>query len=303
MQNPVPSPHGDPGAAPSRPLHEHEPALRRFFEEGRAEYGALPLGFEAFAGRVLALTARRLAGVPALEARVRQALQTVAGRDLYLAIACDLGVPGSWETLSRRFLPRLKALLRRRGSSAREAEELTRELPGDLVAPPASRRDRTTIGSFDGTGTLFFWMAGVVLRRRAQRARSHAAAPPEAEGGAPAYPPVASGPVELAEHAEFVALFARDFERAWRALTSRETLALLYKYRDGLPQTVIARLLGIGEPRVSRLIAKALTRLRHSLERVWSERSPGPGAGPWSSLRQVVERRLATYGAPSNPPA
>ena len=48
---------------------------------------------------------------------------------------------------------------------------------------------------------------------------------------------------------------------AWQTFTTNEALALFYKHRDGLPQKTIAALLGVGEPRVSRLLSRGIERL------------------------------------------
>ena len=84
---------------------------------------------------------------------------------------------------------------------------------------------------------------------------------------------------------------------AWSRLTTRERLALALKYRDGLTQRSVARILGVGEPRVSRLVRRALEKIEGPLR---------AAAGTiedhqWSGLRDAVQTRLAILAAGLRP--
>ncbi len=104
--------------------------LRRGYEEGRAAHGPLDLPVGIYAERVLLLTARRL-GAAATEEEIAGALARAALGDLYLAVACEEGVPGAWERFTEEYGGTLVALAVRRGARGGEAEDLARELPGE----------------------------------------------------------------------------------------------------------------------------------------------------------------------------
>jgi len=289
-----------PAAAPDRDARALAGPLRRAWEAGRLEYDDLPLPFEAFARGVLARLRRRLerAGVAPARGRLAAALGLTAGADLFLALACEGDVPGAWEALMGRLVPRLQQLALRRGASPAEAEELARELPGELVAPPRQGPARTLIGTYEGTGTLFSWLAGILLRRRALAARSSRTVPlVEAAGpGACATAPVCEDPARQASASELADRLRSAFGEAWSALTPKEGLALLYKYRDGLPQTGIAQLLDVGPPRVTRLLQQGVDKVRSALVKRLGAATSEEGPGLWTALRGAVERSLAIPG-------
>lgn len=306
---------------------DFEEVLRRGYDEGRAVHGALPLPFEAFARRALALAERRLgrtgaAAGPPGECRAalgqpdpgtREALAEVLAKaalgDLFLAAACEEGVPGAWETFTARYGPTLVALAIRRGASRAEAEELAREIPGELYAAPPGGGARTRLGTFDGTGSLAAWLGMIVHRRivdrRRDSARSRVSAEAiAAEGAAPAA--AEADPAALADDAETARRFEEAFREAWGALSPRETLAVLLRYRDALPQRSIARILDVGEPRVSRILAGAAEKIRTILARHAGLRpgEEGPGSDRLrAAFRDVVGRSLATPVPPPDPSA
>jgi RNA polymerase sigma factor (sigma-70 family) len=278
---------------------EFDDVLRRGFDEGAAEHGPLALRFETFARQAAALTRRRLArsGRGAAPGDVASALARAALADLYLAVACDERAPGAWETFSSRFESKIVALGVRRGASRAEAEQIARDLPGQLFAPPDDGAARTRLGTFDGSGSLVGWLAVIVERRMADRRRAAARAPASidrepASRGAP-------GPVEAAIGAEAARCFADAVAAAWRSLTPREALALLLLHRDGLPQAQIARVLAVGEPRVSRIVAAASQKIRESVVRAVG--APAAEGATWDALRRAVAESLATLPGGPDP--
>jgi len=265
-------------------LTEHHDRLRGFYDEGARIYGLLPLSFSTFAGRVLGI-ATRLAACRWVE----PVLARTSGEDLYLTIACDEQVPASWETFTRVFVPRLEALAQRRGSSPREAEEIVRELPGDLALPPPRGDARTRLGTFEGTAGLFSWLAVILLRRLADRFRARPA--PEATRE----PVTSTGPSEVLLDEETARSFERALQSTWSRLTDRETLAVLYKYRRGLQQLEIARLLGVGPSRVTRLLQGAVEKMRAQIDRELRDGPPGSGRDPdrcWRALQQALGKQM-----------
>src|SRR5689334_13376613 len=122
-------------------------ALRRGYEEGRSVHGPLPLPYEAFVARALELTRRRVArtGPPPEPAEVDEALARAALGDLFLAVACEEGVPGAWDRFAAAFGRTLVGIAVRRGAANAEAEEIAREIPGELFTPPPRGGCRTRL--------------------------------------------------------------------------------------------------------------------------------------------------------------
>jgi RNA polymerase sigma-70 factor (ECF subfamily) len=282
---------------------EASPALRLAFEAGLREYGPLPLPFETFADRVLDVSHRRLSsvGVPPSPAQVEEYLSAAAGADLFLAIACDEGVPGAWETFTGRFLPRLFGLARRYGASRSEAEEIARSLPGDLIARPG--RGRTRFGTFDGSGNLLTWLKVQVARRLADRAGARRLGSFDVakgeegsrvmRGGRPA---AADGdPADTLLDGETVALLEEGLWAAWRDLEARERQALLWRFRDGLVLREIAPRMGISVSRASRVLSGAIEAIRDEVLRRLARTDParvGDRESLWGALRDAVARHF-----------
>jgi RNA polymerase sigma-70 factor (ECF subfamily) len=265
------------------------PDARAAFDAGAAEYGPLPLPFEEFA-----------ADWPS-----RRPAPGTAGADLYLAVACDRGVAGSWEALRDRFFPGLKGVLVGKGATGVLADEILDDLSGDLCAPPPRASARTRIGTYDGSGPLGGWLSIIAVRRFYDRVRASAAGPLPAafgtgasEGGLGLTPPdAAPSPSQAAVVDERVRRFEGALQAALAGLTSRERLAVLFKFRDGLPQRSIARLLGVSDSRVTRLLQAGTERMAAFIQERLRETPPGTREGAlWIALEDAVARGL------SNPP-
>jgi RNA polymerase sigma factor (sigma-70 family) len=181
---------------------------------------------------------------------------------------------------------------------ASEAEEVAGEAPGLLVVPPKSATAATTLGTWDGRARLSSWLAAITLRRwfarrRATSMSTESLVEPQDRRRAPV-----AEPLEGLVGGESAQRLLGALDAAWERLTERERLALLLRYRGDLPQTRIAVLLGVGEPRVSRLLGAALERLRAAAGPVLDQAEaqlPGVAA--------ALARWLATrggYGAPTD---
>jgi RNA polymerase sigma factor (sigma-70 family) len=210
-----------------------------------------------------------------------------------LARACDAGAPGAWERLQKQYRKRLLGFLRRRGARRGEADQVLEEAWGALAAPPPRGGARTAIGTYDGRGSLHAWMATILWRRLTDRWRARSAA---ARLPAPATQPGlhARDPADRVADTETARLLGAALEEAWPRLTPRELQAVVLKYRHQLPQTEIATTLGVGTPRVTRLLESATTRLRASIEARLGPRLGWDADGAGSSgLFEAVERVLA----------
>ncbi len=292
---------------------EIEGLLRGGHEEGSAEYGPLPLSLERFASQALDLTRLRLraSDLDPSPDRLAAALARAAKGDLFLAIACEEGIAGAWETFSERYVPRFRALARSCGASFAEADEIARDLPGDLVARPGEGGARTRLGTYDGTGKLFTWLSVMVARRVADRFRARRSTSKRAGTGGepwvadlPDRSSVAIDPALLAIDVETASQLREALRRAWTELDARGAAALLLKFRDGLPQKEIAVRLGLSDSQVSRILAASLGGIRAAIQGKFLEDFPDrwrDGESFWQALREAVATHLQESAPPSEP--
>jgi DNA-directed RNA polymerase specialized sigma24 family protein len=98
-------------------------------------------------------------------------------------------------------------------------------------------------------------------------------------------------PAAMAGEAETARRFGDALRIAWARLTSNEALALALKHHDGLRQRDIARILGVGPPRVSRIVRSAVGKLREGMRPVL-----GTDSLPWPALRDALGAHLASLG-------
>lgn len=239
------------------------------WEEGRRAHPAVPLPEEAF----------RTAFV---RCRPPRSPRLAPGRaaDFYLAAACSAGVDEAWTALRTRWFPIAGAYLLRRGTAPAEVEPLLAELPGHLFEVPVDGEGAgiPRIGSYRGDSALFTWL--VVVALRFQRRRNGATARETDLREPETVPePGAASPAEQVLLRERAKRFQKSIAAAWGTLTRREALAILLKYRDGLPQKEIAGLLGVGEPRVSRLLDSGMARIRREVQHRMRETPPLMGRG------------------------
>lgn len=286
-------------------VRRHTVGIRTVFERGRAAYGDISLDFADFAAAVVSAKLRHTNRAAALnDARFASGLSRLQAPDLYLAIACDRGIDCAWEVLHDRFLPRLRRIMRRRGVPDREIDQVLADLPGDLVAPPPGGGAATRIGTYDGTGKLFYWLVTVVFRRLADRARrSGGEARGEtgddrsndepARGGNPA-----EDPADAASRRETCQRIREAVRSAWQRLTPRHLVVLRFKFLTRHRQKDVARLLGVSEALVSHLLSEAIECTRVAVVRQLGEGSPDPALGAdrlWDVLRAALE--AGTVGA------
>jgi len=284
-----------------------EPPLRLAFEQGVQSYGPIPFPFERFAARALDRLRARLdaQGNPSTDAQLSRQLERVVGADLFLALACDEGIEEAWQCLCSRFVTRLAGLARRRGAHRGRDEELVRDAIADLRERVGGPGGRTRFSNYVGAVSLSSWLAVVLLRRMADARRSPGrvfasidpeARTPSASTGRPsrAAAPEADPALQLID-AETRELTTRALEAAWRSLSLREREVVCLRYRDGIQQKAIARMLGIGESMLSRMLQRAVERIRASVVEEFSAGGSGIAAlreTSWDVLRDSVTKLL-----------
>lgn len=275
-------------------------ALAGAHAAGRLAHAGLELSREAFDAHALVVAARRRARTDAQTAPALDVLvASAAASDLYLAAAAIHGVDGAWEQIENDQRMRLTALARARGAGTAEAERLATDVLGDLALPGGGQE--LLLATYDGTGSLFGWLATILVRRlwRAARATRRRARTLDAEGVAlPSEPRL--GPGATAATREWEARVRSALESVLERLTPRERCVLVMTHADGRSGRDIARILRVGPPRVSRLLQQATTKVREGLLPL--VRSAGVRGrldeASWDALRDCVGEALKTVAIP-----
>lgn len=223
------------------------------FAAGRLSYPEIEVPIEAWRQTVLGhINARTGRSDPH---ETEALLAATHSADLYLAIACDLGLPNVWE----RFLERYEALLES------EAEGLTVGLPkrdrfvadflAELFKGRAARgadEQRTRLGDYDGSASLGTWLR-VLLLDKALRTRDRLQSVQVDESVR------AVAQLKQTEHGTRI---AGAIASTWHSLDATQQLAIALHYRESpLPLPALARVLRRSE-------AQARNALRESLEHI-----------------------------------
>lgn len=235
-------------------------------------------------------------------------LQRGTAAEVYLAIACESGVEQAWRLLTTSYRIRLVGLASRRGLRRAGAEEIVDDVLSGLAVCPDGGGGSSLLTNYLGIGSLFGWLATMLIRRSADLQRKSA----RERAGRERSHELASRPMPgpdwraCAEESgdELTAALAS----AWSRLTTNEKLVLALTFSDGVPQRATARILGVGEPRVSRLVSQALRKIKSQarhLSSVLSEGSVHSGYPGWAVLREAVRSQMAVLaaGLPAHDPS
>jgi len=265
-------------------MYEDDPTpLVAAYEAGRALYPAVLLEYESYRAVV-----EKSRGTPPPGEHAA---------DVFLAAACAEGVDEAWSVFRSDVVPRVRAFLLRRSAARQDADSVCETLAGHLWEPPARSAATSRIATYRGDSSLLTWTN--VVAWRLLEGQWRAAARGRAERGPTTVADIAPSPLESVIGLEKAERFEVALKHAWRTLTARERLAVLLRYRDGLTQKNVAHLMGVGEPRVSRLIKAGVQRLRAELTRSVRETPPGRSgvdAELWAALREAISKEGATSG-------
>jgi DNA-directed RNA polymerase specialized sigma24 family protein len=299
--------------------------LRKAYEEGRAAHGDLGFVRDAFLAHWIRAVLRRVRKSREKERRnapepapasadpggdretdvadAVAALQAAAGADAYLAYGCEGGSGAAWQAI-HGMRKRLVGLLTKHGAPPEVAESIVDDELQKLALPRDEDGTRTGFGTFTGAGTIFYFLKTIVLRRLADRGRGREEqeAPPDDDAPRPRTDPRALDPSDATDdEKEIFRRATAALDEAAGSMTRGEWLAVRLKYGRGWPQTRIARTLGVGAPRVTKLLQHAEARIRTALvSRLVREADP-------RALRHAVARWLAIHGfdadlPPDDPP-
>jgi RNA polymerase sigma factor (sigma-70 family) len=221
--------------------------------------------------------------------------------DLYLVIACEVQLDRALEKLLHVYTQPLLRLLRHQGASHQEALDGIQEMPSMLFTRAHRTTARSRLAGYSGRASLQRWLGVLVLNALADRRRQRQRGTEVIrQAGAHAAQKTVASPFTAVASQETSQQIDRSLLAAWGQLTSRERLCLLYKFRDELSQRVIARLLRVGEPRVSRILKSGLDKLRaairQDLGQGWTQLTPLPSDVTQSASESMgfTLRRLAT---------
>jgi len=272
-------------------IEEHLGQLESAHAAGLAAHPGIDLPFDQFARRLVEDSGAGDDSVAPVSLASR--ISNIQAADYYLASACERSCPDAWERLLELYLPRLRAMALRWGASDADADDVARDLPGELASAPVHGRCSTQLGSYHGTGSLLAWLGTIVDRALSRRTRKRT---PAADAHLDIHvardaPP----PPDHVVHSETGERVSVAFEGALLDLSAREFLLVAAKFRDGRSQRDIADQLDISEARVSFLMKRALDRLRDAVRRAvpdetavhWLDRD-----GLAAVLKDVIARLL-----------
>jgi RNA polymerase sigma factor (sigma-70 family) len=270
--------------------------LDELYEFGRKTHPGLWLPAPVFEQGVVVRAKARIqrTGVAASADSLDEVLRSTSGADVYLVLCCDTDIPNAWARFTQAYEPRLRKLAFHLG--CRDVDAVCTDLLGDLSGPVKTEYALTRLGTYSGAGTLFAWL-GVILRRGlADRARALTRRRPARPQLVPPTPP---DPLEGALIDELAGQLGELLHLAWESLDDQERLVLLFKYREGLGQRAIATVMHLSESRISRIVSRAVTRIRTKclthLEHEGSGRWQDQGQ-LWHALLHVVAKHLSEAG-------
>lgn len=275
-------------------------AAAAVYAAGRRAHAGIEVDARVFEAHAVRCANRRLArrSHAPTEGAVALALGEPAAEELYLVAACLADAPDAWERLREHLAPRLTAFARSRGASAHDAEQETTDLLSDLRLPQAESRSDPLLAAYDGSGSLFGWSATCLLRRLGARARREERLR-GVHAEAAARLPASRDPADAAERSELEEHLRHAIRGSVEALTPQERAAVVLSHRDGWSGREVARILGVGAPRASRLRTRATEKLRAALVPVLKARGlRPPHADTWEALSAAVGRALSDLAIP-----
>lgn len=104
-------------------------------------------------------------------------------------------------------------------------------------------------------------------------------------------------PCEAAIDSEWSNRLTGVLREAWEELTDKESVAVSFCYGHGWTQAACARVLGIGQARVSRVLDRALEKIRRRIEAVGiddGEGRPARGSRLWNVLTEAIATQMSS---------
>jgi len=176
---------------------------------------------------------------------------------------CVQGDSSALAGLREAHHPSLVNILRARGASESETEELLADLWGDCV--PRNDDQPSLLEKFSGKCSLQGWLATVATRRwidlkRKQTRRGETQLPAHTEGNTDQFERLPATSTAATDDA-LVNLLRDSLQAAFASCPPADLLMLRLVYLHGLSQREIMRMWGWSESKISRKLTAALTHI------------------------------------------
>jgi len=271
--------------------------VARGFSEGLSDFGDLRLDLRSYTERVVAVVTKHL-GQGAERAEVVAFVETLHGRDLYLATACARegvapthgAIAGNhssiaWRAFENAYNTFIESLVRFSFAQIVWRQDLADNMLADLFLPDSSGTSR--IASYDGRSSLSAWLRVVVANRAINVRR--AIGPPRPAPEELLDLPTSTNLDRVISVGRCEGPLFDSLTEAYKQLTSPESQLLLWRFKDNLQLGYIAQLLGIHQSSVSRRLQRIYRKLRNHVYRALSSQHGMSDAGIRECFEDVSE--------------
>lgn len=252
---------------------------------GQAYYGDIDISLDMFSSYIWTIACRHLSTSSDEPAAVEFAKRLYL-RDLYLACGCVDKRDKAWAAFDfryRRFVTNLVRLCYRRGT---DTEEIADAVLVGLYFDDRSGRQR--IASYDGRSSLATWLRVIVLNRAINDKNERKVTSSECVADVPDCQALAN--LESALLADrYSKILSESLSRAFREISAKERLMLLWRYEQNLQLGEIAHLMGIHQSNVTRQLLRLQARLREAVIGNLAEQYQMSSSAIQECLATVVE--------------
>jgi len=186
---------------------------------------------------------------------------------------CCRGEPEALVQLRQRQHEQLRNILRARGATVTEAEDLLADLWADCV--PVADDQPTLLDKFNGRCSLQGWLATVLTNRwidlkRKERRKEELPADGEGLGGEGLEPACAP----LARDDTLLELLHRSIREAFARTSAPALLVLRLVHEQGLTQREVCRMAGWSETKMSRMLSETMAQIQKDALRALKASDP-----------------------------
>jgi RNA polymerase sigma-70 factor len=264
---------------------ELELLLTRAWEDARAKWPRVALDRASF---VRHLAERMPSKTPA--GPIGPLLETLAIADLYLACSCLHGIPSAIEAFEHDHLLRVRQVLRQRGLSAADQDEICQELRVKvLVSTPEGP---PKIAEYTGGGSLLGWVTVIALRISSrQREGAKRGTEQDAEEILKMLPEPGVAPEMDAIRRRHHADLRQAMSEAFGTLSPEARYLLRLYFVHKLSLYKLADLYKLSQPTMSRRLATAREQVYKETRRLLQQRLDLPPGG-FQSFMQLLDSKF-----------
>lgn len=191
--------------------------------------------------------------------------------------ACGDSDPESLAALREKYHTSLVRILRARGASATETEDILEDLWADCV--PGSNERKPLLARFSGRCALQAWLATVATNRwldlkRKQARRGEMQTEDVATCESRGLESLSDPRTALARDETLIELLRQCLEQAFALVPSEAMVSLRLVYLHGLTQREVMRMLGWSESKMSRTLTGAMETIANETVRELQRRDP-----------------------------